>query len=79
MGTEACSRLDFSLIQGFHKIVKFDDLVYNTVNWGPLLLSIEANQLEIAKYYIDELQLNPQLHLVKPKTHEENQVNLKLK
>ena len=78
-GSEACSRLDFSLIQGYQKIVKFDDLLFSTVNWGPLLLSIDANQFAVAEYYIDTLQLNPSLYLVKPKTHEENQVNLKLK
>ena len=49
-------------------------MVFDTCNWGPLLLAIEANKLNIVKYYIEDVGLNPELYLIKPKSNEENQI-----
>jgi hypothetical protein len=63
--------IDFTSISGSNKIIKVDDLSFDTANWGPLLLAILSNQFKVVHYYIEDLKLNPAIFLVKPKTSEE--------
>jgi hypothetical protein len=43
--------------------------------WGPLLLAIEFNSLPIVKYFLEEVNLNPSIFLMKPRSFEEKKIN----
>ena len=66
--------MDFTAISGRGGVVDACGITFDKGSWGPLLISIESNQLHITKYYLEELGLNPCLYLLKPKSKEEKEV-----
>lgn len=47
-------------------MLKIDELSFDTSNWGPVLLAIDANQQHILEYFLEVLELNPSLYLIRP-------------
>ncbi|CDW84972.1 UNKNOWN [Stylonychia lemnae] len=71
--------LDYSLIQGYTGDLTLDSMEFSTNSWGPVLLALYFNQLQVAKYFMEEIKLNPAIYLIKPMTEEEYQYTLAIK
>eukprot|EP00347_Sterkiella_histriomuscorum_P018673 403344614 len=71
--------LDFTAVQGHQGILEIDEISFDTASWGPVLLSLLFNKIEIFKYFIEELKLNLGVFLVKPMTEQEYQYSLQIK
>ncbi len=66
--------IDFTNIYGCTKSLEFGDIVFDLEKWGPLLLSIYVNSLELVQYFVEEMDLNLEIFLIKPPTDKESEL-----
>jgi hypothetical protein len=73
------NNIDFSLISGNDGSLELNEMILNQSSWGPVLLAVAHDYLNIVKYYLEELKLNPLLFLIKPETLEEKEIGEKIR
>ena len=71
--------MDFTVISGKIGVIDACGTTFDCSLWGPLLIAIDANQFNIAKYFLEDIMLNPRIFLVKPVSNEEKEVEQLLK
>jgi hypothetical protein len=47
IGERRPTKIDFTSVHGSERAIKIDDETFDTANWGPILLAIESNRLNI--------------------------------
>lgn len=51
---------------GYEKVVTVGEDEHNTELWNPLLFAINANKLDVVKYFVDEVKVNLRLAMASP-------------
>ena len=58
--------IDLNLIKGCEKQVMIGEEEYNTELWNPMVFAINANQLKVVEYFLNEPKVNVRLALMNP-------------
>jgi ankyrin repeat protein len=59
-------QIDIIAMTGYEKVVTVGEDEHNTELWNPLLFAINANKLDVVKYFIDDVKVNLRLAMASP-------------
>lgn len=58
--------IDINNVKGYDNQVMIGEEEYNTELWNPIVFAINANQLEVVKFFLNEVNVNSRLVLIDP-------------